>query len=198
MILETCSWLSGWAFDCDIIIRRLTVDASPSARCDQYPHELRFQRYLRLQSRKNTQLREEVLDSSELKKAGLKVTLPRVKILEIIETNPDWHMSAEDVYKELLARGEEIGLATVYRVLTQFETADILKRHQFEGGKAVFELISKGDHDHLVCVKTGQVEEFHDPVIQERIANIADEFDFDLTDYSLVIYGISRKATGKK
>jgi len=140
----------------------------------------------------------EILDSSELKKAGLKVTLPRVKILEIIESNPDWHMSAEDVYKELLARGEEIGLATVYRVLTQFETADILKRHQFEGGKAVFELISKGDHDHLVCVKTGQVEEFHDPVIQERIAMIADEFDFDLTDYSLVIYGISRKATGKK
>ncbi|HSH84717.1 MAG TPA: ferric iron uptake transcriptional regulator [Guyparkeria sp.] len=138
------------------------------------------------------------MNSSELKKAGLKVTLPRVKILEIMESNLDWHMSAEDVYKELLARGEEIGLATVYRVLTQFETADILKRHQFEGGKAVFELISKGDHDHLVCVKTGQVEEFHDPIIQERIAKIVDEFDFDLTDYSLVIYGYSRKATGKK
>ncbi|HHQ69025.1 MAG TPA: ferric iron uptake transcriptional regulator [Halothiobacillaceae bacterium] len=134
------------------------------------------------------------MESNELKRAGLKVTLPRVKILEIIESNPEWHMSAEDVYKELLKRGQEIGLATVYRVLTQFEAADILKRHQFEGGKAVFELISKGDHDHLVCVKSGQVEEFHDPVIQERIASIADQFDFDLTDYSLVIYGISREA----
>ncbi|HER35610.1 MAG TPA: ferric iron uptake transcriptional regulator [Halothiobacillaceae bacterium] len=158
-------------------------------------------RHLRLQcpaATIRTQSRADVLEPSELKKAGLKVTLPRVKILEIIEANPDWHMSAEDVYKELLARGEEIGLATVYRVLTQFETADILKRHQFEGGKAVFELISKGDHDHLVCVKTGQVEEFHDPIIQERIAKIADEFEFNLTDYSLVIYGISRKATGQK
>lgn len=136
------------------------------------------------------------MEPSELKRAGLKVTLPRVKILEIIESNPDWHMSAEDVYKELLSRGEEIGLATVYRVLTQFETANILKRHQFEGGKAVFELISKGDHDHLVDIKTGQVEEFHDPIIQERIAAIADELDYELTDYSLIIYGVSRKPKG--
>jgi len=135
------------------------------------------------------------LESNELKKAGLKITLPRVKILEILESNLDWHMSAEDVYKELLARGEEIGLATVYRVLTQFEAADIVRRHQFEGGKAVFELISKGDHDHIVCIKTGRVEEFHDPVIQERIAAIAEEFEFDLTDYSLVIYGISRTSS---
>lgn len=138
------------------------------------------------------------MEQNELKRAGLKVTLPRVKILELIETNPDWHMSAEDIYKELLSRGEEIGLATVYRVLTQFETAGILKRHQFEGGKAVFELLSKGDHDHLVCIRSGQVEEFHDPVIQERIAAIADEFDYDLTDYSLVIYGVSRKARENK
>jgi len=138
------------------------------------------------------------VEQNELKRVGLKVTLPRVKILELIETNPDWHMSAEDIYKELLSRGEEIGLATVYRVLTQFETAGILKRHQFEGGKAVFELLSKGDHDHLVCIRSGQVEEFHDPVIQERIAAIADEFDYDLTDYSLVIYGVSRKARENK
>ncbi len=138
------------------------------------------------------------MEQNELKRVGLKVTLPRVKILELIETNPDWHMSAEDIYKELLSRGEEIGLATVYRVLTQFETAGILKRHQFEGGKAVFELLSKGDHDHLVCIRSGQVEEFHDPVIQERIAAIADEFDYDLTDYSLVIYGVSRKARENK
>lgn len=139
-----------------------------------------------------------ILEPNNLKKAGLKVTLPRVKILEIIESNPDWHMSAEDVYKELLSSGQDIGLATVYRVLTQFEGADILKRHQFEGGKSVFELISKGEHDHLVCIKTGAVEEFHDPVIQERIAAIAQQHDFDLTDYSLVIYGISRAARAKK
>ncbi|WP_407275356.1 ferric iron uptake transcriptional regulator [Halothiobacillus sp. DCM-1] len=138
------------------------------------------------------------MEQNDLKKAGLKVTLPRVKILEIIEGNPDWHMSAEDVYKELLSRGEDIGLATVYRVLTQFEGADILKRHQFEGGKSVFELISKGEHDHLVCVKSGEVVEFHDPVIQERIAAIAQEHDFDLTDYSLVIYGISPAARANK
>jgi Fur family ferric uptake transcriptional regulator len=136
------------------------------------------------------------LESSELKKAGLKVTLPRLKILEILERNPAWHMSAEDVYKELLSQNEEIGLATVYRVLTQFEAADIVKRHQFESGKAVFELISKGEHDHIVCIKTGVVEEFHDPIIQERIAKIAEEHGFDMTDYSLVIYGISRDTCG--
>jgi Fur family ferric uptake transcriptional regulator len=139
----------------------------------------------------------EILEQNELKKAGLKVTLPRVKILEIIETNPAWHMSAEDVYKELLSRGDDVGLATVYRVLTQFEAADILKRHQFEGGKSVFELISKGEHDHLVCIKSGLVEEFHDPVIQERVAAIAERHGFDMTDYSLVIYGISDQAKTK-
>jgi len=138
------------------------------------------------------------VEQNDLKKAGLKVTLPRVKILEIIESNPDWHMSAEDVYKELLTRGEDIGLATVYRVLTQFEGADILKRHQFEGGKSVFELISKGEHDHIVCIKSGEVVEFHDPVIQERIAAIAQEHGFDMTDYSLVIYGISPAVRASK
>ncbi len=134
------------------------------------------------------------MESKELKKAGLKVTLPRMRILEILERNSDWHMSAEDVYKTLLAQGEEIGLATVYRVLTQFEAADLVKRHHFEGGQAVFELISKGEHDHMVCVKSGHVEEFHDPVIEERIQKVADEHGFDITDHSLVIYGISQKA----
>jgi len=134
------------------------------------------------------------LESKELKKAGLKVTLPRMRILEILENNSDRHLSAEDVYKALLAQGEEIGLATVYRVLTQFEAADLVKRHHFEGGQAVFELISKGQHDHMVCVKTGHVEEFHDPVIEERIQKVAAEHGFDITDHSLVIYGISQKA----
>lgn len=134
------------------------------------------------------------MESKELKKVGLKVTLPRMRILEILEKNSDRHLSAEDVYKALLAQGEEIGLATVYRVLTQFEAADLVKRHHFEGGQAVFELISKGQHDHMVCVKTGHVEEFHDPVIEERIQKVAAEHGFDITDHSLVIYGISQKA----
>lgn len=134
------------------------------------------------------------MESQELKRAGLKVTLPRMRILEILEENKDQHMSAEDVYKKLLEQGEEIGLATVYRVLTQFEAADLIKRHHFEGGQAVFELISKGQHDHMVCVKTGHVEEFHDPVIEERIQKVAEEHGFDITHHALVIYGISRKA----
>lgn len=133
----------------------------------------------------------------ELKNAGLKVTLPRMKILEILERNSDHHLSAEDIYKALLEQGEEIGLATVYRVLTQFEAADLIKRHHFEGGQAIFELLSKGDHDHLVCVKSGHVEEFHDPIIEERIQKIAEEHGFDVTQHSLVIYGISRKARQK-
>ncbi len=133
------------------------------------------------------------MEAHELKKAGLKVTLPRLKILEVLEQNPERHFSAEDIYRLLLDQGEEIGLATVYRVLTQFEAAEIVTRHQFESGKAVFELVSKGDHDHIVCIKTGEVAEFHDPVIQERIEKIAVEHGYELTDHSLVIYGIKRK-----
>jgi len=133
------------------------------------------------------------VEAHELKKAGLKVTLPRLKILEVLEQNPERHFSAEDIYRLLLDQGEEIGLATVYRVLTQFEAAEIVTRHQFESGKAVFELVSKGDHDHIVCIKTGEVAEFHDPVIQERIEKIAVEHGYELTDHSLVIYGIKRK-----
>ncbi|MEW6445036.1 MAG: ferric iron uptake transcriptional regulator [Pseudomonadota bacterium] len=134
------------------------------------------------------------METHELKKAGLKVTLPRIKILEVLEQNPMHHFSAEDIYRLLLDQGEEIGLATVYRVLTQFEAAEIVTRHQFEGGKAVFELVSKGDHDHIVCIKSGAVAEFHDPLIQERIEKIADEYGYELTDHSLVIYGVKRKA----
>lgn len=134
------------------------------------------------------------MEANDLKKAGLKVTLPRVRILELLEQNADQHLSAEDIYRLLLDNEEDIGLATVYRVLTQFEAAGIVCRHQFEGGKAVFELISKGEHDHIVCVKTGVVEEFYDPVIFERIQKIAEEHDFEMTDHSLVIFGIKRKS----
>lgn len=132
------------------------------------------------------------METHDLKKAGLKVTLPRIKILEVLEQNADQHLSAEDIYRILLEQDEEIGLATVYRVLTQFESAEIVTRHQFESGKAVFELVAKGNHDHIVCVKTGVVEEFHDPVIQERINKIAEEHGFEITDHALVIYGIKR------
>ncbi|MDD2893082.1 MAG: ferric iron uptake transcriptional regulator [Halothiobacillaceae bacterium] len=133
------------------------------------------------------------MEANDLKKAGLKVTLPRVRILELLEQHADQHLSAEDIYRLLLDNDEDIGLATVYRVLTQFEAAGIVCRHQFEGGKAVFELISKGEHDHIVCVKSGLVEEFYDPVIFERIHKIAEEHGFEMTDHSLVIFGIKRK-----
>jgi Fur family ferric uptake transcriptional regulator len=133
------------------------------------------------------------VEVNDLKKAGLKVTLPRVRILELLEKNASQHLSAEDIYRLLLDQEEDIGLATVYRVLTQFEAAGIVCRHQFEGGKAVFELISKGEHDHIVCVKSGLVEEFHDPVIFERIQKIAEEHGFEMTDHSLVIFGVKRK-----
>lgn len=126
----------------------------------------------------------------ELRKAGLKVTLPRVKILQILEStdNGAQHMSAEDVYRALLNAGEDVGLATVYRVLTQFETAGLVTRHNFETGHSVFEL-SKGEHhDHMVCVGSGEVVEFTDPVIEQRQREIAESHGFELVDHSLVLY----------
>ncbi|HET6655163.1 MAG TPA: ferric iron uptake transcriptional regulator [Gammaproteobacteria bacterium] len=130
------------------------------------------------------------MENQELRKAGLKVTLPRVKILEILESNNVRHMSAEDMYKALLESGEDIGLATVYRVLTQFETAGLVTRHHFEGGHSVFELNEGGHHDHIVCVKCGRVDEFTDEVIEKRQRAIADETGYEMTDHSLYIYGI--------
>jgi Fur family ferric uptake transcriptional regulator len=129
------------------------------------------------------------LETTDLKKAGLKVTLPRMKILELLETSDTRHQSAEDIYKTLLEHGEEIGLATVYRVLTQFEAAGLVTRHHFEGGQAVFELNEGGHHDHLVCVKCGKVVEFMDEVIEERQKAIARENGFDITEHSLILYG---------
>jgi Fur family ferric uptake transcriptional regulator len=125
----------------------------------------------------------------ELKKAGLKVTLPRVKILEILQSPDNQHISAEDVYKILLDKGEEIGLATVYRVLNQFDDAGIVTRHHFEGGKSVFELSGSTHHDHLVCLKCGMVVEFEDNMIESRQEQIANENGIRLTNHSLYLYG---------
>lgn len=129
----------------------------------------------------------------ELRKAGLKVTLPRVKILEILANNRQRHLSAEDIYKELLETGEDIGLATVYRVLTQFETASLVKRHNFEGGHSVFEMDEGEHHDHMVCVETGDVIEFMNDEIERLQQEIAKEHDFELIDHSLVLYVRPRK-----
>ncbi|MDN4503269.1 ferric iron uptake transcriptional regulator [Alteromonadaceae bacterium BrNp21-10] len=130
--------------------------------------------------------------NQELKRAGLKVTLPRLKILEILQMPQHQHISAEDVYKVLLENGEEIGLATVYRVLNQFDDAGILNRHHFEGGKSVFEIGHKKHHDHLVCLKCGKVIEFEDPVIERRQDEVAAENNITLTHHSLYLYGVCK------
>jgi Fur family ferric uptake transcriptional regulator len=130
------------------------------------------------------------VESSDLRNVGLKVTLPRVKILEILEKQTEEkHLSAEKVYKILLSEGEEIGLATVYRVLTQFETAGLVMRHHFEGGNSVLELTEGSHHDHIVCIKCGKVDEFADKVIETRQLDIAKKLGYQLTDHSLYLYG---------
>jgi Fur family ferric uptake transcriptional regulator len=137
------------------------------------------------------------LDNENLKKVGLKITLPRLKILEIMEKAKEHHLTAEDIYRELLDSGEEIGLATVYRVLTQFEEAGLIARHHFESGHSVFELDLGIHHDHLVCVKCGHVEEFVDPIIEKRQEEIAKQAGFTITDHSLTLYGICGKCQKK-
>ena len=127
--------------------------------------------------------------NEELKRAGLKITLPRIKILTILQNPDNQHISAEDVYKILLEQHEEIGLATVYRVLNQFDDASIVTRHHFEGGKSVFELSHKKHHDHLVCLKCGKVVEFEDDVIEQRQEDIAKKHKITLTNHSLYLYG---------
>lgn len=129
------------------------------------------------------------LEDQDIRKAGLKVTVPRLKILELLENNGDRHVSAEDVYRMLLDAGDEIGLATVYRVLTQFEAAGLVQRHNFEDGYSVFELNRGQHHDHIVCVICGRVEEFMDETIEQRQSAIADERGFEIGDHSLTIYG---------
>ncbi len=128
------------------------------------------------------------IDNNELRKVGLKVTLPRIKILEILESSKQRHLSAEDVYKMLLEAGEDVGLATVYRVLTQFESAGLVERHNFDSGHSVFELDRGEHHDHMVCVSTGKVIEFHNEQIEQLQRDIADEHGFELSDHSLVLY----------
>ena len=124
----------------------------------------------------------------QLRKAGLKVTLPRIKILHILESSKQRHLSAEDVYKILLDTGEDVGLATVYRVLTQFETAGIVQRHNFDGGHSVFELDRGEHHDHMVCIETGKVIEFHNQEIERLQQQIADKHGYEITGHSLVLY----------
>ncbi len=128
------------------------------------------------------------MDNQQLKKAGLKVTLPRVKILQILETSEDPHMSAEDVYKALMEAEEEVGLATVYRVLTQFEQAGLVVRHNFEGGHSVFEIERGEHHDHMVCMKSGKVIEFHSEQIERLQKEVAESHGYKLVDHSLVLY----------
>ncbi len=129
-------------------------------------------------------------DSSDLRKAGLKATLPRLKILGVLEIAKNGHMTAEDVYRSLLDAGEEIGLATVYRVLTQFESAGLVIRHNFEGSRSVFELDYGTHHDHMVCVECGRVFEFMDQEIEERQKQVASDNGFQMDDHALYIYGV--------
>ncbi|WP_264435338.1 ferric iron uptake transcriptional regulator [Coxiella endosymbiont of Dermacentor marginatus] len=127
-----------------------------------------------------------------LRKVGLKVTLPRLKILKILESADPHHMSAENVYRKLVEMGKDVGLATVYRVLTQFEAAGLIKRHNFESGSghSVFEMNQGEHHDHLVCINCGKVEEFIDEVIENRQELIARKSKFRMTNHNLTIYGI--------
>jgi Fur family ferric uptake transcriptional regulator len=129
------------------------------------------------------------MESSDLRNVGLKVTLPRLKILEMLEKNEARHLSAEEIYRKLMDLDQDIGLATVYRVLTQFETAGLVRRHHFEGGHAVFELERGHHHDHMVCLKCGHVDEFEDEIIEKRQREKAKELGYKLSEHSLIMYG---------
>ena len=131
--------------------------------------------------------------AEDLKQSGLKATLPRIKVLEVFEKGPQRHMSAEDVFRALLAEHADVGLATVYRVLMQFEQAGILSRQHFEGGKAVFELNEGSHHDHLVCLDCGHVEEFFDAEIEKRQKAVAAARGFELQEHSLALYAACTK-----
>lgn len=134
------------------------------------------------------------METHDLRNAGLKVTLPRVKILQILENQAtDRHLTAEQVYKILLSEDEEIGLATVYRVLTQFEAAGLVTRHHFEGGNSVFELSDGEHHDHILCMKCGKVDEFSDEVIETQQKEIAQRLGYELTAHGLYLYGFCPK-----
>ncbi len=138
------------------------------------------------------------MSTQELRDAGLKATLPRRKILDVLEANASSHLTAEDIYKLLMEAGEDVGLATVYRVLTQFESAGLVDRHHFESGQSVFELSRGRHHDHLLCVKCGRVDEFVDEVIEQRQRDIAAKAGYEMTDHSLYIYGICPECQKKE
>lgn len=129
------------------------------------------------------------MESEELRNAGLKVTTPRLKILGLLENAKERHMTADTIYRLLHENGEEIGLATVYRALAQFEAAGLIMRHHFEGGQTVFELERGPHHDHILCIRCGRVEEFYDKMIEERQREIADKLGFTLSDHALTLYG---------
>ncbi len=133
------------------------------------------------------------METQDLKKAGLKATLPRLRILQIMEESDQKHLSAEDVYKALLDLNEDVGLATVYRVLTQFEAAGLVIRHNFDSGHSVFELNTGGHHDHMVCLKTGKVIEFKNDEIERLQKEIADKYGYKLEEHSLVLYVSPKK-----
>jgi Fur family ferric uptake transcriptional regulator len=130
-----------------------------------------------------------LVEGKDLRKAGLKVTLPRLKILELLESSATRHLSAEDIHRRLIDSNQDIGLATVYRVLTQFEAAGLVSRHHFEDGMAVFEINQGNHHDHIVCVECGHVEEFMDAGIEDRQTSVARKLGFELRDHSLILYG---------
>lgn len=133
------------------------------------------------------------ITNQDLRKAGLKVTLPRIKILELLENSTDHHLSAEDIYKTLLEQGEDVGLATVYRVLTQFEAAGIIERHHFENNHSVFEIMQQDHHDHMVCQNCNRVVEFTNPIIEAEQHAVAARLGFTLTGHSLNLYGFCDK-----
>jgi len=138
------------------------------------------------------------MGNQNLREAGLKATLPRVKILEIMEGSQVRHLSAEDIYKTMIELGEDVGIATIYRVLTQFESAGLVTRHHFESGISVFELNQGEHHDHILCIKCGKVAEFVDDVIEQRQRDIAEKAGFLMTDHSLNIYGICQACQVKE
>lgn len=130
------------------------------------------------------------MDAQDLKSAGLKVTLPRLKILEVLEKSPNHHLSAEDIYRALIEQHEEVGVATIYRVLTQFEESGIVNKLNFENNLSVYELSNVEHHDHLVCVKCNNIVEFQDDVIEDHQEQIAKKYGYQLTDHSLYLYGL--------
>ncbi len=132
------------------------------------------------------------MDAQDLKSAGLKVTLPRLKILEVLEKSQNHHLSAEDIYRALIEQHEEVGVATIYRVLTQFEESGIVNKLNFENNLSVYELSNVEHHDHLVCVKCNEIVEFQDDVIESHQLQIAKQYGFQLTDHALYLYGLCR------